>query len=46
MEAEVERTECLAEGGMRCTYAIRARRGDTEGVSEVGRAAASGALEN
>lgn|SRR5690606_19985966 len=46
LDAEVERTECLAEGGMRCTYAIRARRGDAEeGVSEAGRTAAPAALE-
>jgi predicted ArsR family transcriptional regulator len=37
LEAEVVRTECLAEGGMRCTYAIRAR-GDSDGIPQGGRA--------
>ncbi|RUS48676.1 metalloregulator ArsR/SmtB family transcription factor [Cohnella sp. AR92] len=27
LDADVERTECLADGGMRCTYLIRAAKG-------------------
>ena len=33
LDAEVVRTECLAEGGMRCTYAIRVRRGEASGTA-------------